>query len=145
MIGIEGKTHHVIDIRSVGGHHVIMMMIANREGAHQGMMMVTIVVMTVIHVTVVHVTAVMMIILRLIEENLHVIKEQTIEEIHFLEVVLLPVATIFHEIAIRILVIIIHDLDWIQGADHHVIEKENFQHPIMIVVNITHLQCWAAN
>ena len=128
---IQGKIH-VIDIRSVGVHHVTMMMNAIQEGAHHGMnRTIDMILETDVEI---HVIADMMIedmmiadmtiVLPTIEEIHLVIKEaknRATEEILIPEVEILAIGFP----TIGTLVIVLRDLDLTRVVDHREIENEN--------------------
>ena len=129
---IQGKIH-VIDIRSVGVHHVTMMMNVIQEGAHHGMnRTIDMILETDVEI---HAIADMMIEDMTIADMMIVLP--TIEEIHLvikeaknraIEEILIP------EVEIRMigfptigtLVIVLRDLDLTRVVDHREIENENF-------------------
>ena len=128
---IQGKIH-VIDIRSVGVHHVTMMMNAIQEGAHHGMnRTIDMILETDVEI---HAIADMMIedmtiadimiVLPTIEEIHLVIKEaknRATEEILIPEVEILAIGFP----TIGTLVIVLRDLDLTRVVDHREIENEN--------------------
>ena len=123
---IQGKIH-VIDIRSVGVHHVTMMMNAIQEGAHRGMNQTIDMILETdveIHVIADMMIADMTIVLPTIEEIHLVIKEaknRATEEILIPEVEILAIGFLM----IGTLVIGIRDLDLTRVVDHHEIGNEN--------------------
>ena len=128
---IQGKIH-VIDIRSVGVHHVTMMMNAIQEGAHRGMnQTIDMILETDVEI---HVIADMMIEDMMIADMTIVLP--TIEEIHLVtkeaknratEEILIPEVEILAIgfLMIGTLVIGIRDLDLTRVVDHHEIGNEN--------------------
>ena len=128
---IQGKIH-VIDIRSVGVHHVTMMMNAIQEGAHHGMnRTIDMILETDVEI---HAIADMMIedmtiadimiVLPTIEEIHLVIKEaknRATEEIRIPKVEILVIGFP----TIGTLVIVLRDLDLTRVVDHREIENEN--------------------
>ena len=124
---IQGKIH-VIDIRSVGVHHVTMMMNAIQEGAHRGMNQTIDMILETdveIHVMIEDMMiADTTIVLPTIEEIHLVIKEaknRATEEILIPEVEILAIGFLM----IGTLVIGIRDLDLTRVVDHHEIGNEN--------------------
>jgi len=128
---IQGKIH-VIDIRSVGVHHVTMMMNAIQEGAHHGMnRTIDMILETDVEI---HAIADMMIEDMTIADIMIVLP--TIEEIHLVikeaknratEEILIPKVEIL-VIGFRVietLVIVLRDLDLTRVVDHREIENEN--------------------
>ena len=128
---IQGKIH-VIDTRSVGVHHVTMMMNAIQEGAHHGMnRTIDMILETDVEI---HAIADMMIedmtiadimiVLPTIEEIHLVIKEaknRATEEIRIPKVEILVIGFP----TIGTLVIVLRDLDLTRVVDHREIENEN--------------------
>ena len=150
----------MIDIRSVGVHHVTMMMNANREDAHRDMrwtidmiletdveihaiadmmiedMMIEdtmIVDMATVDMTIV----VIMIVLRIVEENHLVTEDRATEEIRIQEAEILVIGLPMKET----LAIKAHDLDLTLVADHPEIESESCLTLMTRVEIIIHLQC----
>lgn len=124
---IQGKIH-VIDIRSVGVHHVTMMMNAIQEGAHRGMnQTIDMILETDVEILVMiedMMIVDMTIVLPTIEEIHLVIKEaknRATEEILIPEVEILAIGFLM----IGTLVIGIRDLDLTRVVDHHEIGNEN--------------------
>ena len=128
---IQGKIH-VIDIRSVGVHHVTMMMNAIQEGAHHGMnRTIDMILETDVEI---HAIADMMIEDMTIADIMIVLP--TIEEIHLVikeaknratEEILIPKVEILviGFPTIGTLVIVLRDLDLTRVVDHREIENEN--------------------
>ena len=128
---IQGKIH-VIDIRSVGVHHVTMMMNAIQEGAHHGMnRTIDMILETDVEI---HAIADMMIedmtiadimIVLLTTEEIHLVikeaKNRATEEILIPEVEILAIGFP----TIGTLVIVLRDLDLTRVVDHREIENEN--------------------
>ena len=128
---IQGKIH-VIDIRSVGVHHVTMMMNAIQEGAHHGMnRTIDMILETDVEI---HAIADMMIEDMTIADIMIVLP--TIEEIHLVikeaknratEEILIPKVEILviGFPTIGTLVIVLRDLDLTRVVDHREIGNEN--------------------
>ena len=149
----------MIDIRSVGVHHVTMMMNANREVAHHDMKrMIDMILETdvEIHViagmmiedtmiadmaTVDMMIVAIMIVLRIVEENHLVTEDPATEEIRIQEAEILVIGLPTKET----LAIKVHDQDLTLVADRPEIESESCPTLMTRVEIIIHLQCWAAN
>ena len=149
----------MIDIRSVGVHHVTMMMNANREGGHRDMkrtidmiletdveihviagMMIEdtmIVDMATVDMTIVAI----MIVLRIVEGNHLVTEDPATEEIRIQEAEILVIGLPTKET----LAIKVHDQDLTPVVDRPEIESESCPTLMTRVEIIIHLQCWAAN
>ena len=132
---IQGKTH-VIDTRSVGVHHVTMMMNVNREDDHRGMSRtIDTILETDAEIRVIADTMIVdmmiadmmivdiVIVRRIIEETHLVTDDRATEEIRIQEVEI----HVIELLTIEILAIKVHDPDLTPVVDHHEIGNENCQ------------------
>ena len=140
----------MIDIRSVGVHHVTMMMNANREDAHRDMKRtIDMILETDVEIHVIAgmmiedtmiadmATVDMMIVLRIVEENHLVTEDPATEEIRIQEAEILVIGLPTKET----LAIKVHDQDLTPVVDRPEIESESYPILMIRVEIIIHWQC----
>ena len=140
----------MIDIRSVGVHHVTMMMNANREDAHRDMKRtIDMILETDVEIHVIAgmmiedtmiadmATVDMMIVLRIVEENHLVTEDRATEEIRIQEAEILVIGLPTKET----LAIKVHDQDLTPVVDRPEIESESYPILMIRVEIIIHWQC----